>query len=105
MLDYIRENKKAWNYHKKKLHSILINYGKQLHHIFGREGRYLSCLRFMVMLRVEQHQDKEIINKLVKDFQEDRIAFEENYNKFSGCMVKIFDECHDCYFKKDEKRS
>ncbi len=98
-----KEIRKAWKVHSKELHSISINYGKQIHHIYGRDGAFECCLRFLKMLSIEDHQNKDVINALIEDYRADRLAFEENYSKIEGCKEKIFDECYKCYLKREKK--
>ena len=87
---------KAWDYWKGLLHSFPRNYGRQLHHIFGRIGVRKCCPAFMIMLTQSQH-DNYIYKAQLRDSNREVLRkVESNYDKRVGCAEVIFDFCLEC---------
>jgi hypothetical protein len=86
---------KEYNKQKKLFHSNPVNFGKELHHIFGRVGLFRCCRHFLIAGKKLHHEDIKWVYDLRDKMMLDKLKAEKNH--FKGfCKETIFSDCDGC---------
>jgi len=92
----------AYDFWKEYLHILPVNYGRQIHHIWGRVGILKCCPALFAMLTPAEHENSDIKKELRERTMELKRQVEENYERRGDCKAILLPElCGKCPMRRE----